>query len=184
MPHDVFICHGASDRAVAEAACDAIERAGHLCWIESRDAAPGGHPGEARVEAIGSGKVFLLILSADSAASAQVRRETERAAKGGLAVIPFRIEEVEPPADLAFFFGDGHRLDALQPPLGPHLDHLAAIAGRLLEGGEGAPMRPLTAPPRPLPAIRRPAPLWLPIALAGLIGLVAIAIVAFTIGSR
>ena len=59
-----------------------------------------------------------------------------------------------------------------------HLDHLTAIVGRLLDGGEGAPLRPLTMPPQPLPTLRRPTPAWLPIAIAGLVGLVAIAIVA------
>jgi hypothetical protein len=184
VSHDVFISHGAKDRAVAEAVCDAIERAGHLCWVAHRDAAPGGDSGAAGLEAIGAGKVFLLILSAESAGSARVRREAERAAAAGLAFIPFRIEEAEPPADLAFQIGAAPTLDALQPPLGPHLDHLTAIVGRLLDGGEGAPLRPLTLPPRPLPPVRAPAPSWVPIALAGLIGLIAIAIVAAMIGSR
>lgn len=183
MSHDVFISHEAKDRAVAEAVCDAIERAGHLCWVAHRDAAPGGN-GAAGVEAIGACKIFLLILSAESAGSARIRREAERAAQAGLAIIPFRIEAAEPPDELAFLIGAAPRLDALQPPLGPHLDHLTAIVGRLLDGGDGAPLRPLTLPPRPLPPMPGPSPSWLPIALAGLIGLIAIAIVAAVIGSR
>jgi hypothetical protein len=178
VSHDVFISHGAKDRAVAEAVCDALERAGHLCWVAHRDAAAGGQSGAAGVEAVGACRIFLLILSADSAESAQVRREAERAASAGLAIVPFRIEAAEPPAELDFLIGGAPCLDALQPPLGPHLDHLTAIVGRLLDGGEGAPLRPLTLPPRPLPPMPGPAPSWLPIALAGLIGLIAIAIVA------
>jgi TIR domain len=184
VSHDVFISHDARDRAVAEAACDAIERAGHLCWVAHRDAAIGPDSDAAGIEAIGACKIFLLILSAESAESAQVRREAERAVQAGLAIIPFRIEAAEPPADLAFLIGPAPRLDALQPPLGPHLDHLTAIVGRLLDGGDGAPLRPLTLPPRPLPPVPGPGPSWLPIALAGLIGLIAIAIVAAMIGSR
>jgi hypothetical protein len=176
VPNDVFVSHEAKDRAVAEAVCEAIERAGHLCWVANRD--------EAADEAIASCKICLLILSAESAESAQVKREAERAARAGLAIIPFRIEEVEPDEELAFLIGGAPRLDALQPPLGPHLDHLTAIVGRMLDGGEGAPPRPLTAPHMPLPKVRAPAPSWLPIALAGLIGLIAIAIVAAMIGSR
>jgi TIR domain-containing protein len=178
VSHDVFISHEARDRAVAEAVCEAIERAGHLCWVAHRDAAVGRESNMAGVEAIGASKIFLLILSAESAESAQVRREAERAASAGLAIIPFRIEPTEPPAELDFLIGGAPRLDALQPPLGPHLDHLTAIVGRLLDGGEGAPLRPLTLPPRPLPPLPGPAPSWLPIALAGLIGLIAIAVVA------
>ncbi len=183
MPHDVFISYAAKDKAVAEAVCDAIERAGHLCWLADRDL-PGGRRDDAvGVEVIASCKVFLLIFSAASAESAQVRREAERAAGEGLAIVPFRIEAVEPPAGLAFPIGGARTLDALAPPLGPHLDHLTATVGRLLDGGEGAPLRPLTAPPMPLPRLRGPAPSWLPIALAGLVGLIAIAIVAAMIGA-
>jgi len=184
VSHDVFISHDARDRVVADAVCDALERAGHLCWVAHRDAAPGGESGAAGDEAIGACRVFLLILSAKSAESAEIRRQAERAAEAGLAIVPFRIEAAEPAADLAFLIGPAPRLDALQPPLGPHLDHLTAIVGRLLDGGEGAPPRPLTLPPRPLPPVSGPAPSWLPIAIAGLIGLVAIAIVAAIIGSR
>lgn len=184
MPHDIFISYAAKDRAVAEAVCEAIERAGHLCWLADRDLPPGRRDDAAGVETIASCKVFLLILSAASAESAQVQCEAERAADGGLAIVPFRIEAVEPPAELALLIGAAPRIDALTPPLGPHLDHLTATVGRLLDGGEGAPPRPLTAPPMPLPRLRGPAPSWLPIALAGLIGLIAIAIVAAAIGAR
>ena len=180
VPHDVFISHEAKDEAVAEEVREAIERAGHLCWIAHRDDAGGGEG----AEAIASCKVFLLILSAESAESARVRREAERAAAAGLAIVPFRIEAAEPAAELAFILAAAPRLDALQPPLGPHLDHLTAIVGRLLEGGDDAPPRPLTVPPRPLPPVRGPTPSWLPIALAGLIGLIAIALVAAIIGTR
>jgi hypothetical protein len=183
VPHDVFISHEAKDKAVAESVCEAIERAGHLCWIAHRDVAVG--EGDASgAEAIASCKIFLLILSAESAESSRIRREAERAARAGLAIVPFRIEAAEPHEELAFLIGGAPRLDALQPPLGPHLDHLTAIVGRLLEGGEGGPLRPLTAPPMPLPRVRPWRPSWLPIALAGLIGLIAIAIVAAMIGAR
>lgn len=184
VSHDVFISHGAKDRVLAEAVCDAIERAGHLCWVAHRDAAVGRESDAAGIEAIGACKIFLLILSADSADSDQIRREAERATQAGLAIIPFRIEAAEPSADLAVLLGPAPRLDALQPPLGPHLDHLTAIVGRLLDGGDGTPLRPLTLPPRPLPPVQGPSPSWVPIALAGLIGLIAIAIVAAMIGSR
>jgi hypothetical protein len=106
-----------------------------------------------------------------------------RAADGGLAIIPLRIADVAPPPGLAHLCGSARWLDALTPPLGLHLDYLTAIVGRLLEGGEGAPLRPLTAPPQPMPAAHRPAPSWLPIALAGLAGLAAIAIAASLRGS-
>jgi hypothetical protein len=62
--------------------------------------------------------------------------------------------------------------------LSAHLDQLNVIVERILDGGEGAPLRPLTMPPQPLQRRRRPAPAWLPIAIAGALGVAAIAVVA------
>lgn len=178
MSYDVFISHCASDRAAAAAACDAIERDGHLCWLAPRDAGPGQAATEASLAAIGRGKVFLLILSAESTRSKQVAREAERARQAGLAVVPLRIEAVEPGEALHHHLADAIPLDAMQPPLSDHLGHLTAVVGRILDGGEGAVPRPLTVPPGPLSRLRRPTPAWLPIAIAGAVGVLAIAVVA------
>jgi hypothetical protein len=178
VSYDVFISHIAGDREAAEAACDAIERDGHLCWLAPRDAGAGAPEAEARLAAIGRCKVFLLVLSAASAGSKQVAREAERARRAGLAMIPLRIEAVEAGEALHYHIADAVILDAVQPPLSDHLGHLTAIVGRMLDGGEGAPLRPLTVPPGPLPRMRRPTPIWLPIAIAGAVGVLAIAVVA------
>ena len=177
MSYDVFISHCAGDRAIAEAACDAIERAGHLCWIALRDAGAGEAAGDPGFTAISRSKIFLLILSAESAGSIQVAREAERARKAGLAIIPLRIEPVEPGDQLHYHIADAVPLEAVAPPLSGHLDELNGIVQRLLDGGDGAPLRPLTMPPRPLQR-RRPTPAWLPVAIAGAIDMAAIAVVA------
>lgn len=183
MSYDVFISHCARDRDAAAAACDAIERAGHLCWLAPRDVGAGQTAAEAGMTAIGRCKVFLLVLSAESAKSKQVAREAERARRAGLAIIPLRIEAVEAGDRLHPHVEDAIPLDAVRPPLSDHLGHLTAIIGRMLDGGEGAPLRPLTLPPGPLPRRRRPAPAWLPIAIAGAVGVAAIAVVA-AMGAR
>ena len=177
MSYDVFISHCAEDRAIAESACAALERAGHLCWYAPRDGGNDGEPMAARIAAISRSKVCLLILSAGSARSLEVEREAERARGAGLGIIPFRVGDVAPGEGLHYQIAGAIVLDAVQPPLEDHLDHLEAIVGRMLDGGEGAPLRPLTLPPLPLPR-RRPTPSWLPVAIAGLIGLIAIALVA------
>jgi hypothetical protein len=178
LSYDVFISHAAGDRAVAEAACEAIERAGHLCWIAPRDLGVGETAGETGFAGIGRCKIFLLILSAESAASRQVAREAERARSAGLAVIPLRIEAVEAGDQLYYHIADAEPFDATEPPLSAHLARLTAIVERIHDGGEGAPLRPLTMPPQPMPRLRRPAPAWLPIAIAGALGVAAIAVVA------
>ena len=160
MPPDVSICHAVEDRAAADAVSATLERAGHLCTMA-------GEGGDARL--------LILILSAASAGAAGVARAAGQAAMVGTPLLLLRIEAVEPGGPLASATIGAQRVDALPPPLQPHLDYLAAIAGRLLDGEE--PGRPLTLPPRPLPP-RPVSRAWLPIALAGLAGLIAIAAVA------
>jgi len=96
VSYDVFISHCASDRAAAEAACTALERDGHLCWMAPRDLNAGEAPAEASLAAIGRCKVFLLILSVESARSKQVAREAERARRAGLAIVPLQLDAVAP----------------------------------------------------------------------------------------
>jgi hypothetical protein len=137
VAHDVFISHSSKDRAAAEAALAALERAGHRCWIAPRDIVPGQEYGEAIVDGIRASRIFLLVLSASSADSPQVRRETERAANADLPIIPFRIEDVQPSRSLEYFISSAHWLDAFPPPLDPHLNYLVEVVGRLLGGRDG-----------------------------------------------
>jgi hypothetical protein len=115
MARDVFISN--SDRAVAEAVRAAIEREGLFC--------------RASGEEVGGARILLLILSGAGADSPEIAAEAARGA--GRPAILFRIEEVVPSAVLAAALGGAQCLDALPPPIEPHLDYLGAIIGRLLE---------------------------------------------------
>lgn len=150
--HDVFISHSSKDRAVGDAACAALERAGYTCWIAPRDIMPGDDYGEAIVDGIRASRIFLLIVSAQSIASPQVRRETERAGNAGIPIIPFRIEDVLPSKSLEFFISSAHWLDAITRPMEPHYDYLVKVVGRLRAEAEGA-----TVPPMPMRAASTPA---------------------------
>lgn len=177
MTHDVFISHMPHDRDVADAACASLEQRGFLCWIAPRDLPPGRDHGAAIAEAIHASRLLLLIVSADTGESLHARREVEQAGGIGLPVLAFRVADVAPAPALLFLIGEGQWLDALTPPIAPHLDHLGdRIASLLDEAGRG-PLLP-TLPPRPFPRAARSHP-WLPIALAGLAGVAAIALAAF-----
>jgi hypothetical protein len=175
MTHDVFISHSSQDRDVADAACVALEQRGFRCWIAPRDILPGQDYGEAIVDAIRGSRLFLLIFSAATADSPQVKREVERAASQGLPIIPFRIADVQPAKSLEYFISSAHWLDALTPPIAPHLDYLGDTIAQLLDKGGPGPLMP-TLPPRPLP--RRRAQGWMPIAVTAAAGVAAIALAA------
>jgi hypothetical protein len=139
MDFDAFISYSSKDKLAADAACAVLESSGVRCWIAPRDVTPGGEYGTAIVEAIERCRVMVLIFSSNANASAQIRREIERAVKKGVTIIPVRIEEVEPTQSMEYFLGAIHWLDALTPPLERHLQHLAETIKAMLQAKAGMP---------------------------------------------
>jgi hypothetical protein len=76
------------------------------------------------MDAISSVHVMILVFSANSNLSPQVRREVERAVHKQLSVLPFRIENVSPSKSLEFFLSSQHWMDAFPPPREPHYARL------------------------------------------------------------
>ena len=175
MTHDIFISHAAQDRDAADAACAALEQRGLGCWIAPRDLPPSRDHDEAIAEAIGASRLFLLIFSADSNGAVRTQAEVDRASGANVPILALRLAEVEVAPALAFLIGEW--LDATKPPLAPHLDHLGDRAMLMLGRTTRGPLLP-TLPPRPFPPQRRRSSHWLPVALAGLGGLAAIALAA------
>lgn len=132
MAHDVFISYSAKDKTAADAVCALLESEGIRCWIAPRDVLPGMEWGECIIEAIEQTRVMVLIFTADANGSPQIRREVERAVNHSVAILPFRIENVEPGRALEYFIGNVHWLDALTPPLEAHLKNLAGTIKMLL----------------------------------------------------
>jgi tetratricopeptide (TPR) repeat protein len=153
MAHDVFISYAHQDRTVANAVCATLEAHGIRCWIAPRDILPGSDWGEAIIDAIQEAKALVLIFSSNSNDSDQIKREIERTVHQGIAVIPFRIEDVLPNKTLEYFISTQHWLDALTPPLEDHMAHLAETIKVLLEK-KGSKDRPLPAGgPEPAPSL-------------------------------
>ena len=155
MPHDVFVSYASDDKPTADAVCATLENRGIRCWIAPRDILPSMDWGGAIVDAISASRVMVVVYSAKANDSPQIKREVERAVNRGLAVIPFRIEDVPMSKTLEFFMSMPHWLDALTPPLQSHLDRLADTTGVILESAGVVLAQPPgreTVPPPPRPA--------------------------------
>lgn len=132
MAFDVFISYASKDKIVADAVCARLESAGIRCWIAPRDITAGRSYGEAIIEAIHVTKVMVLVFSSNANASGHIPKEVERAVSSGVAILPFRIEDVSPGKSLDYFIGSVHWLDAMSPPMEKHLDDLASTVQKLL----------------------------------------------------
>lgn len=131
--HEVFISHSAKDAAAAEAVCATLEAGGVRVWMAPRDILPGVTWGEAIIDAIAASRVMVVLFSTSSNASPQVLREVERAVGKGVAVVPVRIEDVAPSKAMEYFLSSPHWLDAIEPPLGQHLERVAQVIRALLD---------------------------------------------------
>jgi len=132
LSFDVFISYASKDKTVADAVCARLESAGIRCWIAPRDVLAGTPYGVAIIEAIHTAKVMVLVFSSNANSSGHIPKEVERAVSKGLAILPFRIEDVAPGKSLDYFIGSVHWLDAMTQPMEKHLDALAATVHKLL----------------------------------------------------
>jgi ABC-type amino acid transport substrate-binding protein len=93
---------------------------------------------------------MVVIFSQHSNGSPQVMREIERAVNKGVAIIPFRVENVVPSKDLEYFISSCHWLDAMNPPLEKHIGELAdAILALQRRPGPPVETKPVEKKARP-----------------------------------
>jgi len=131
----VFVSYSQSDRETAFAIVARAEACGLACWIAPRDVAPAADWAEEIIDAIAAARVMVLVFSASANASAQVRREVERAVHRGVTVLPFRVAPVTPAKSLEYFLSTQHWLDAFPPPLEPHYARLCERLRALVDTG-------------------------------------------------
>lgn len=109
MPQDVFISYAKADAKKAARIAELLEERGVRCWIAPRDVKPGASYGDEIIRGIETSSAFLLVLSSASNESDFVAREVERAISKKKAVLPVRIENVEPSRALQLFIS-GHAM--------------------------------------------------------------------------
>jgi TIR domain len=125
--HDVFVSYSQADRECAFDIVAWLEARDIGVWIAPRDVSPAAEWAEDIIDAISSSRLMVLVFSASTNDSVQVRREVERAVHKGLAVLAFRVEDVLPVKSLEYFLSSQHWLDAFPPPREPHYERLSSF---------------------------------------------------------
>jgi hypothetical protein len=126
MGRSVFVSYSQPDRECAFELVARLEGEGIECWIAPRDIAPSSDWAAEIMDAISAARTMILVFSASSNQSPQVRREVERAVHKQIDVLPFRIDNVLPSKSLEFFLSTQHWMDAFPPPREPHYARLCA----------------------------------------------------------
>ena len=74
MPHDLFVSYSQPDREAAFTLVQRLEARGISVWIAPRDVSPAADWAAEIIDAITSARLMLLVFSASSNDSGQVRR--------------------------------------------------------------------------------------------------------------
>jgi hypothetical protein len=125
VARDIFISYSQPDRECAYDMTRHLEANGFTVWIAPRDVSPAAEWAEEIIDAISAARVMVLVFSASSNSSPQVRREVERAVHKDLRILPFRIEDVLPSRSLEYFLSAQHWLDGFPAPRDPHYERLS-----------------------------------------------------------
>ena len=140
MAHDVFISYSSKDKPVTDGICANLEVAGIRCWMAPRDIGAGEDWPTAITKAISRSHIMVLVFSAYSNASDDVRRELILAVKNKLVIIPFKIENIEPEPGKQYYLESTHWLDAMNPPTQEQINTLLGRVKAILAVPEKDPV--------------------------------------------
>ena len=153
MAREVFVSYSQPDYECAMELVARLEGEGVNCWVAPRDIAPSADWAAEIIDAISNSRVMILVFSASSNDSPQVRREVERAVHKNVSILPFRIENVVPSKSLEYFLSSQHWMDAFTPPREAHYARLCAYLKSQLakaESGRGAATDTASTQPAPI----------------------------------
>jgi hypothetical protein len=160
VAREVFVSYSQPDYECATEMVARVESEGINCWIAPRDIAPSADWAAEIIDAISNARVMILVFSASSNDSPQVRREVERAVHKNVSILPFRIQSVVPSKSLEYFLSSQHWMDAFAPPREAHYARLCAylknqLAKTVASGGAAADI----ASTQPAPILHSTPPL-------------------------
>jgi TIR domain len=157
VTREVFISYSQPDYACAMELAARIESEAIDCWIAPRDIAPSSDWAAEIIDAISNARVMILIFSASSNDSPQVRREVERAVHKNVNILPFRIEGVMPSKSLEYFLSSQHWMDAFPPPREAHYAKLCKyLKNHLAKAEPSSGAAPDIASTQPAPILIKP----------------------------
>jgi hypothetical protein len=114
MTAPIFVSYASKDKEAALSLCHALENRGSRCWISIRDIGPGENFQVAIPRAIHDAKVMVLVFSAESNNSNEVKKELALASQNRLIVIPVRVEDVTPAEAFAYELATHQWIDVFE----------------------------------------------------------------------
>ena len=161
----VFFSFSSKDQKIAETICAALEARGFSCWLATRDVKPGANYQSSIVRAIKAAKVLVLVFSANTNQSDEIKKELSLASRQRMPVIPVRVEDVLPDEGLSYELATRQWIDLFadwETAMSRLAEQISLVAP------PGAPTGAIVLPPA-LPAKLPFAPMWAIGAVAALV---------------
>lgn len=134
MTYDVFVSYSTQNSRVANRVRQRLEAEGMACWMAPWSIPDGQYYTGVIVDAIGSSRVMLLLLSPDANASNYVLREVEQAARNNLLIVAVVIEKTEVRPELRFYLDPiQQRVDAFAAPFRRWIDEVVKNIRKALD---------------------------------------------------
>ena len=111
MQYDIFVSYSTKDKAFVDALVNKLESDNLRCWYAPRDIQGGTSWAAAITAAIKESAAMLLVFSEASNNSPEVSKELTLAYSHNRIVIPVRIQNVTPSAELEYHLSTRHWLD-------------------------------------------------------------------------
>ena len=109
---DAFISHASRDYNSVAQLVEFLEAQQLKCWLAPRNIPAAAHYGAEIVKGIEQSQVLVLVLTEHSNHSGAVAKEVERAFSKGKKIIPLRLQDITPSADLEFYISSCQWIDS------------------------------------------------------------------------
>ena len=111
MGYDIFVSYSTNDKHFVDALVNKLEGSGIRCWYAPRDIPAGTTWPAAITAAIKESALMLLVFSESANISQEVSKELTLASSHKRLVVPVRIENVPPNAEMEYHLVNRHWLD-------------------------------------------------------------------------
>ena len=130
LGRSAFISYASQDRRHALRVATALEDAGIGVWLDILNIPGGQSYGPEIVDGIRSSTALVVLCSAASLSSRNVRQEIQLAWRYGRPILPLRLEDVTFPDELAYWLEGAQWIDILDQPPATWLPRIEAALAR------------------------------------------------------
>lgn len=134
MPNDIFISYSRRDLEFVTQLHQELSGRGLSAWFDQENIAVADHWRTSIAEGIRDCKLFVLVLSPDSTASVNVRKEVDLAERHNKTIVPIMWRQTEIPVAMEYQLAGIQYIDFAETAAQKNFEQIANVLNRLLGG--------------------------------------------------